>query len=285
MNYEEYKSNLLEVKKSLIELAKIQEEKIRGYRQFIEVMSGNNRNQVDNLDIQYSNLKHKYAVQIKFIESLSEKAKYNEIAEDVISKLAETKSKANHYVNNTSDFNCTNNSFNKYDSLKKFKAESDSVTQSKTLETNKLVQTTTLDNQPYAKYYEEFLKEYQTAPVKYILDVNKKYIGELSNYNLSSWDKFAYKDIVSLSETGGNPKYYAYKLPNFNGKYYFAVPAKAVRFSEMQIIQAAILTFFDLPLEEIDKSCGVMPKLIKPAVLEKREDGFYYLKEKGKYAY
>ena len=285
MNYEEYKSNLLEVRKSLIELAKIQEEKIRGYRQLIEVLSGNDRNQVDNLDIQYSNLKHKYAAQIKFIESLSEKAKYNEIAEDVISKLAETKSKANHYVNTASDFNCNNNSFNKYDSLKKFKAENDGAIQSQTLENNRHAQATTLDNQPYAKYYDRFLQGYQNVPAEYFLDVSKKYTSELSNYTLATWDRFAYKDIISLSETGGNPKYYAYKLPNCNGKYYFAVPAKAVRFSEMQIIQAAILTFFDLPLEEIDKSCGVKPKLVKPAVLEKREDGFYYLKEKGKYAY
>lgn len=289
MDYEEYKDNLLKVKKSLINLEKLQEERFHSYCQFIEGLPANEQNLTVHLDIQYANLKRQYDAQISFIELLLDKVAYNKIVEEVMHKLQETRSSVNYNPNTASNFsNRSNDSFTKYTSLRNVQEEANKVAQTMSLgneQHSKVIQNKTLENSPYAQYYEEFLKEYQAAPVKYFLDVNKKYISELSNYTLSTWDGFAYKDIISLSETGGNPKYYAYKLPKWNGKYYFAVPAKAVRFSDMQIIQAAILTFFELPLEEIAKSCGVMPKLIKPAVLEKRDDGLYYLKEKGKYEY
>lgn len=298
MNYDEYRGKLLDLKTSVEELKRIQNENCQKYRTFIDKMSGlpsNKRTeQLEIFNNHSINLSRHYDVQISFIEELIDRLRYNEIFTDVLTELEKSGViKQESKVLNKDNTNTRVNSSMSSDFHPKYNSSNMNMQESVAQKTNGSIlkdnhekQNTNQNkmNNPYEKYINEFLDRYSSEPADYLLDVYDDFARELSNYTLATWNNYSQKDNISLTQALGNAKYYAYKLPN-QDRYYFAVPARSVRFSEMQIITGAFLTFFDLPLDDIVNSCGVMPKLVRPAVLEKREDGLYYVKEKGKYQY
>lgn len=281
MNYEEYKGKLLDIKASLDELYGLQKEKYQSYRNFIDTISEINFNtklaQIEVLNKQFINNKERYTSQSAFLEELIDMVKYQELTEDILKRVS------NGITNKQSESKVSNNTLLSKNSFTQYPSNEKKEDINKATSSN--VSTGVVESAFYEKYISRFLAAYKTASADCYLDVYKKYVDELSNYNLSTWNNFPDKNDISLADTQGNAKYYAFSLSKNDNKYFFAVPAKAVRFSEMQIVQGAFLTFFDLPLDDIAKSGGVMPNLVRPAVLEKKEDGLYYLKEKGKYQY
>lgn len=287
MDYEEYKGKLLDLKGSIEELKKMQNENYQRYRKFIDDMPGISINkrmeQLEVFNNQYVSMNRRYDVQLAFIEQLIYQVSYREIFDDVLKKLGD---------NGVNVSEKAINSQSKNDALSAFQpkyASSQTVPREISNKNMNNVQGVSAQKNTESKFYEKYipqvLKNYGLSQPDDLLDVCEKFNDDLSNLTLSTWDSYAEKDKISLNKASGNAKYYAYKLPDYDGRFYFAVPTKSVRFADMQIVKGAFLTFFDLPLNEIKNSNGVMPKLIRPAVLEKREDGLYYLKEKGKYEY
>ena len=90
------------------------------------------------------------------------------------------------------------------------------------------------------------------------------------------------KDRVILVDTKGQPRYYAYDVCKYTdqvkeGEYYFLVPAKTLGFTEMTMVKAAIMSFFEL--RNYNGTVG-KPKVTKPACVQK-EGNIYRVCEKG----
>ena len=114
------------------------------------------------------------------------------------------------------------------------------------------------------------------------LSVADEYEEELGNLNYSSWSTYEKKDRVILVDTKGQPRYYAYDVCKYTdqvkeGEYYFLVPAKTLGFTEMTMVKAAIMSFFEL--RNYNGTVG-KPKVTKPACVQK-EGNIYRVCEKG----
>lgn len=210
--------------------------------------------------------------QSAFIDILLEKVCYKEIVEDVLEKLGiqktikdNTTSSVNNVIN---EKNAKGDWQNKNAIVRK---------QSQEISSNN----TDSSHEKLSLTYQNFMDNNYKYP--YLpLSVADEYAEELGNLNYSSWSTYEKKDRVILVDTKGQPRYYAYDVCKYTdqvkeGEYYFLVPAKTLGFTEMTMVKAAIMTFFEL--RNYNGTVG-KPKVTKPACVQKEGDA-YIVREKG----
>ena len=276
MDYEEYKGKLCDIKSSLDSFARIKDREYQKYREFlnnkVEVPMERRQEMIDYLGKMQKEDEENIKNQSAFIDILLEKVCYKEIVEDVLEKLGiqktikdNTTSSVNNVIN---EKNATEDWQNKDVIMRKQSQEISSHNTDSSYE--KLNST-----------YQNFMVNNSRYP--YLpLSVADEYAEELGNLNYSSWSTYEQKDKVILVETKGQPRYYAYDVCKYTnqvkeGEFYFLVPAKTLGFTEMMMVKAAIMTFFEL--RNYNGTVG-KPKVIKPTCVKKEGDA-YIVREKG----
>lgn len=276
MDYEEYKGKLSDIKSSLDSLARIKDKEYQNYREFlnnkIEVPMDRRQEMIDYLGKMQKEDEENIKNQSAFIDILLEKVSYKEITEDVLEKLGTQKTiKDNTTLS-------VNNVINKKNAKEDWQSKNAIMRkESQEISSHNTDSSYEKLNSTYQKFMVNNYK-YQYIP----LSVADEYAEELGNLNYSSWLTYEQKDKVILVETKGQPRYYAYDVCKYTdqvkeGEYYFLVPAKTLGFTEMMMVKAAIMTFFDLSNYN---GSAVKPKLIKPASVQKEGDA-YIVRKKG----
>lgn len=276
LDYEEYKGKLCDIKSSLDSFARIKDSEYQKYREFlnnkIEVPMERRQEMIDYLGKMQKEDEENIKNQSAFIDILLEKVCYKEIVEDVLEKLGIQKTIKNA---TTSAVNSVINEKN---------AKEDWQTQNAIMRK----ESQEISSHNTDSSYEKLNSTYQKFMVnnykyQYIqLSVADEYAEELGNLNYSSWSTYEQKDKVILVETKGQPRYYAYDVCKYTdqvkeGEYYFLVPAKNLGFTEMMMVKAAVMTFFEL---KNYNGSAVKHKLIKPACVQKEGDA-YIVRKKG----
>lgn len=276
MDYEEYKGKLSDIKSSLDSLARIKDKEYQKYREFlnnkIEVPMERRQEMIDYLGKMQKEDEENIKNQIAFIDILFEKVSYQEITEDVLEKLGIQKTIKDTTASAVNSVINEKNAKEDWQSKNTIMRKKSQGISSHNIDSN---------NEKLNPVYQKFMVnnyKYQYIP----LSVADEYAEELGNLNYSSWSNFDKKDMVNLVETKGQPKYYAYDVCKYTdtaneGEYYFLVPAKNLGFTEMMMVKAAVMTFFEL---KNYNGSAVKPKLIKPACVKKEGD-IYIVREKG----
>lgn len=276
LDYEEYKGKLCDIKSSLDSFARIKDREYQKYREFlnnkVEVPMERRQEMIDYLGKMQKEDEENIKNQSAFIDILLEKVCYKEIVEDVLEKLGiqktikdNTTSSVNNVIN---EKNAKGDWQNKNVIVRK---------QSQEISSNN----TDSSHEKLSLTYQNFMDNNYKYP--YLpLSVADEYAEELGNLNYSSWSTYEKKDRVILVDTKGQPRYYAYDVCKYTdqvkeGEYYFLVPAKTLGFTEMTMVKAAIMTFFEL--RNYNGTVG-KPKVTKPACVQKEGDA-YIVREKG----
>lgn len=276
LDYEEYKGKLCDIKSSLDSFARIKDREYQKYREFlnnkVEVPMERRQEMIDYLGKMQKEDEENIKNQSAFIDILLEKVCYKEIVEDVLEKLGiqktikdNTTSSVNNVIN---EKNAKGDWQNKNAIVRKQSQEISSNNTDSSHEKLSLTHQNFIDNN----------YKYPYLP----LSVADEYAEELGNLNYSSWSTYEKKDRVILVDTKGQPRYYAYDVCKYTdqvkeGEYYFLVPAKTLGFTEMTMVKAAIMTFFEL--RNYNGTVG-KPKVTKPACVQKEGDA-YIVREKG----
>lgn len=276
MDYEEYKGKLCDIKSSLDSFARIKDKEYQKYREFlnnrIDVPLERRQEMIGYLGKMQKEDEENINTQIAFIEHLLDQVYYKKIVEDVFEKLGiqktikeTTKLAVN---NNINEKNAKGDWQNKNTIVRK---QSQEISSNNTDSSHEKLSTT----------HQNFMVNNYKYP--YLpLSVADEYAEELGNLNYSSWSTYEKKDRVILVDTKGQPRYYAYDVCKYTdqvkeGEYYFLVPAKTLGFTEMTMVKAAIMTFFEL--RNYNGTVG-KPKVTKPACVQKEGDA-YIVREKG----
>lgn len=276
LDYEEYKGKLCDIKSSLDSFARIKDKEYQKYREFlnnrIDVPLERRQEMIGYLGKMQKEDEKNINIQIAFIELLLDQVYYKKIVEDVFEKLGiqktikeTTKLAVN---NNINEKNAKGDWQNKNTIVRK---QSQEISSNNTDSSHEKLSTT----------HQNFMVNNYKYP--YLpLSVADEYAEELGNLNYSSWSTYEKKDRVILVDTKGQPRYYAYDVCKYTdqvkeGEYYFLVPAKTLGFTEMTMVKAAIMTFFEL--RNYNGTVG-KPKVTKPACVQKEGDA-YIVREKG----
>lgn len=276
LDYEEYKGKLCDIKSSLDSFARIKDKEYQKYREFlnnrIDVPLERRQEMIAYLGKMQKEDEKNINNQIAFIELLLDQVYYKKIVEDVFEKLGiqkttkETTKLAEN--NNINEKNAKGDWQNKNAIVRK---QSQEISSNNTDSSHEKLSTT----------HQNFMVNNYKYP--YLpLSVADEYAEELGNLNYSSWSTYEKKDRVILVDTKGQPRYYAYDVCKYTdqvkeGEYYFLVPAKTLGFTEMTMVKAAIMTFFEL--RNYNGTVG-KPKVTKPACVQKEGDA-YIVREKG----
>lgn len=276
LDYEEYKGKLCDIKSSLDSFARIKDREYQKYREFLnnkaEVPMERRQEMIDYLGKMQKEDEENIKNQSAFIDILLEKVCYKEILEDVLEKLGIQKTiKENTKL-------AVNNNINEKNAKGDWQNQNTIVRkQSQAISSNN----TDSSHEKLSPTYQNFMvnnHKYLYIP----LSVADEYAEELGNLNYSSWSTYEKKDKVILVDTKGQPRYYAYDVCKYTdhvkeGEYYFLVPAKTLGFTEMTMVKAAIMSFFEL---RNYNGTVAKPKVIKPACVKKEGD-IYRVCEKG----
>ena len=254
LDYEEYKGKLCDIKSSLDSFARIKDREYQKYREFLnnkaEVPMERRQEMIDYLGKMQKEDEENIKNQSAFIDILLEKVCYKEILEDVLEKLGIQKTiKENTKL-------AVNNNINEKNAKGDWQNQNAIVRK----------QSQEISSNNTDSSHEKLSPTYQ----------------ELGNLNYSSWSTYEKKDKVILVDTKGQPRYYAYDVCKYTdhvkeGEYYFLVPAKTLGFTEMTMVKAAIMSFFEL---RNYNGTVAKPKVIKPACVKKEGD-IYRVCEKG----
>ncbi len=317
MEYEEYKSKLQMLRDSLNELRDYRSKRYNAtcdYIRSIKTTEGKIQDQLIFLHKNHTDDENDLIAQLEFVEFLDDRGKYTELTKELMDILQDRQlvsSSGSASVNPKQiDSTISNRDIGqaqlKENLPKPYKETAANVTTERS-QTNAVIGTQKVDEcraedkdasvtkheqkQQAAEdkvdpIYADFMKAYNEGALKndaQRLNICDAISTELMWIGFDDWKDFAARKEITLVGTTRQPQYFAYDGADYiaeikqRGKYYLLVPTKFFEFNEMQIVNNAMLAFFDLPGDGRDCLNGVKPKLVRPAVLKKEANGEYVL--------